>query len=245
MYAPERIQKEKRMLRAITFDCWGTLVDARHTLMSPRVAYLREHLPGRDPVHVATAYEESLAQFTQVEKLGFSLSVPSVLSLTLDTLGTTLLPCDFDAVVRHWEEVILSDPPALLEGVPEVLATLQSRGLLLAVISDTGLSPGRVMRQLFAGYGILPYFEVLAFSNEVGVTKRRLQPFRGVLAALGVLPEQALHVGDVPDTDLRGAHQAGLRAALLLQNARRPEGIPLADLVLEHITELPAAVQGL
>jgi putative hydrolase of the HAD superfamily len=233
------------MLRAITFDCWGTLVDARHTLMAPRVTCLCEHLPGCDPTRVAAAYEESLAQFAEVEKVGFSLSVPSILSLALDALGTTLSVHDFDAVVQYWEEAILNDPPELLEGASEVLATLQSRGLALALISDTGLSPGRVMRQVFARHGVSQYLRVWTFSNEVGVTKRRPQPFRRTLAELGVRPEEALHVGDVPDTDLRGAHQAGLRAALLLQNARRPEGIPLADLVLEHIAELPDAIRGL
>ena len=63
--------------------------------------------------------------------------------------------------------------------------------------------------------------------------------------ALGVSPHEALHVGDLPETDIRGGRAAGYRTALLLEVSDRRDGIADADLVLDRLTELPAAVATL
>lgn len=227
------------MIRGITFDCWGTLVDARYSRASQRIAYLCERLSNCDPQEVTRAYQGGQAQIAQIDTLGLGWTAPCMLSLTLDALGTSLSPRDYADTVQYWEEALLDDPPELLEGVPEVLHTLRARDLAIGLISDTGLSPGRVLRRVLKRRGILHYFEHCTFSNETGVTKRRPQAFLLTLRALRVPPNQALHVGDLPETDIRGAHQVGMRTALLLQNTQHREGIPLADLVLEQIGELP------
>ncbi len=233
------------MLRAITLDCWGTLLDLGHTNARQRIDYLCAYLPEHAPECVAQAYQESWTLFAQVERLGFSLSAAAMLSLTLDSLGTALLPSEHMDVVRYWEEVILDCPPPWLEGVPETLRALRELGFNLALISDTGMTPGRVMRRVLEQAGLLEFFSHCTFSNELGVTKRRPQAFTSTLAQLGVSPTEALHVGDLPETDIRGAKAIGMRAALLLQNNPRPEGIPLADLVLEKISDLPEALKSL
>lgn len=233
------------MLKAITLDCWGTLLDLKHTNADQRIDYLCAHLPGQARERVAQAYEESWQLFAQVESLGFSLSAATMLSLTLDNLGITLRPVDQANVVRYWEEIILDWPPPPLEGVSETLDALHQRGLKLALISDTGMTPGRVMRRVLEKAGLLRFFSHCTFSNELGVTKRRPQAFRSTLAELGVSPTEVLHVGDSPETDIRGAKAVGMRAALLLQNNPRPDGIPLADLVLDRITDLLPALQNL
>jgi FMN phosphatase YigB (HAD superfamily) len=107
------------------------------------------------------------------------------------------------------------------------------------------MTPGRVMRRVLERAGILGFFSHCTFSNELGVTKRWRQAFTSTLASLGVPPGEALHVGDSPEADLRGAKAVGMRAALLLQNNPHPEGIPLADLVLDKITDLPGMLDNL
>jgi putative hydrolase of the HAD superfamily len=233
------------MLRAVTFDCWGTLVDLGHTNAQERIAHLCRLLPDRAQECVAQAYEATWRLFGQVELLGFSLPASTMLSLTLDELGATLQPGQRADVLRYWEEVVTTSPPRLLEGVPEALGDLRARGLRLGLISDTGMTPGRVMRRVLERAGILAHFGHCTFSNELGVTKRRPQAFLATLAALDVSPGEALHVGDQPETDIRGAKAVGMRAALLLQNNPRPEGRALADLVLERIADLPDALDRL
>jgi len=232
------------MLRAITFDLWGTLIDAKHSLVPQRLEYLAQLVPGRSLEQIEEAYSRAEEQFGAVTNLGFPYCTQTLLSLTLDALGVCLAPCLFEQALLQWKEILLGDPPALLEAVPEVLAILRQRGLRMALISDTGLTPGYVMKQILTDYGLTKYLDQLTFSDAMGVTKRHAQIYRVTLAALGVRAEETLHVGDSPTTDILGAQAVGLRGALLLQNNPQPEGIPHADLVLQHIRDLPDAVRG-
>ncbi|OGO05648.1 MAG: hypothetical protein A2Y73_05100 [Chloroflexi bacterium RBG_13_56_8] len=176
------------MIRGITFDCWGTLMDAKYTYAAQRIAYLGERLPGLPYDDITRAYRHGESQIAQIEDWGMGWSTTSVLSLTLDALGVSLSPRDFADTVRYWEEAVLDDPPPLLEGIPEVLEILRSRGLSLGVICDTGLSPGHVLRRVLAQRDILHYFEHCTFSNETGVNKRRPLAFLLTLKALRFRP---------------------------------------------------------
>lgn len=233
------------MLRAVTFDCWGTLVDATHSTKPERVALLHHHLPEVEAERISAAYDAAVAQFIAVSEHGFSLSTATVLSLTLDHLGVTLSPSVQAATLRFWEDTVLYNPPPRLDGALEALRFLRRRGLGIGLISDTGVTPGRVVRRMFYQLGLLPLFDWLTFSDEIGVTKRHAQPFVSTCRALGVRPSEALHIGDLLETDIRGAHAAGMRAALLLQNSNRREGIPEADIVLEQWDQLPAVLAPL
>ncbi len=232
------------MLRAVTFDLWGTLIDAGHNLVPQRLEYLAQFLPGRSLEQAKEAYRKADEQFSAITNLGFPYCTATMLSLTLDAMETSLPPHRFEQALQHWKEILFGNPPPLLDAVPEVLSTLHSRGLRLALISDTGLTPGYVMRRVLTDYGLTKYLEHLTFSDAVGVTKRRAQIYLTTIHALGVRPGETLHVGDSPATDILGAQAAGLRGALLLQNNPQPAGIPYADLVLNHIRELPEAVRN-
>ena len=78
--------------------------------------------------------------------------------------------------------------------------TIRAHGLALGVISNTGRTPGRVLRRLLAATGFLPCFDVLAFSDEAVVRKPAAAIFRRVLDQTGVDPAGAVHVGDDPVT---------------------------------------------
>ena len=230
------------VIRAVTFDFWGTLVDGRHDLRRQRAELLCGYLRGCAVAMAEDAYAKGWADFGRGIALGYGLPPSTVLSATLDALGATLTPPVRTAVQRALEELILSNPPALLPGAREVLQKLRRRGLLIGIISDTGTSPVRVLRQFLAQEGMLALFDWLTFSNETGVTKRRPQAFTSTLGALGVAPGDALHAGDLPETDIEGARKAGLHTALVLESSGRRDGIPLADLVLERLSDLPEAL---
>lgn len=224
-------------LAAITFDCWGTLLDSAHDLASERVGQLVNQLPSSDGPSVAGAYRHALERYREIEGLGFSLGAASVLSMTLDALGASLSPRAFDTTVRDWEEALLRLPPPVLDDALGVLAALRRQGVRIALISDTGLTPGRVMRLVLDRVGLLQHIEWCAFSNELGVTKHQPQPFVATLYALGIAPETALHVGDTCATDITGAKRVGMRAAW-----RRPLGAnaecAAADITLSSLQEL-------
>ena len=76
-----------------------------------------------------------------------------------------------------------------------------------------------------------PFFEQVAVSHLEGVEKPDPLIFRRVLRRMDVGPEKALHVGDVPELDLRGARAAGIDAILVDRKGKvDPRLRPLADL---------------
>ncbi|HHX65584.1 MAG TPA: HAD family hydrolase [Chloroflexi bacterium] len=230
------------MLKAVTLDFWGTLVDAHHDLSDERIDFLAGYIREYPRERVAEAYQDSARIFLQALHEGMGLRAATMLSMTLDRLGATLTPPEYEMTLRFWEEALLVSPPRILDGACEVLRELRARGFFVALISDTGLTPGVVVRRMLQERGLLAMFDWLTFSSDTGVTKKTLYAFTGTLRALGVAPQHALHVGDT-ETDVRGAHAAGMRAALVLESSGHREVAPLADLVLPRLQDLCSALQ--
>ncbi|MHB1296049.1 MAG: HAD family hydrolase [Anaerolineae bacterium] len=227
------------MLRAVTFDYWGTLVDAGYDRSPQRFRFLARYLRGTSPEQIAASYQSARDAFDGLRAAGFGPPSAGLLSLTLDGLGAALRPDIFLSVLRYWEETTLDEPPQVLPGAIEAIRAVRAQGLFVGLISDTALTTGRVLRQVLQRAGMLTLFDAVAFSDELGVTKGCRQPFAYTLRALGVPPQMALHVGDQPETDIHGAQLAGMQAALLLQNGHRHDGAGRADHVLETISALP------
>ncbi|MFO7696394.1 MAG: HAD family hydrolase [Anaerolineae bacterium] len=233
------------MLKAVTLDFWGTLVDDRHGGAAARIDALAKVLPGVSRERVSAAYTVAWARFMEAGADGWGLAPAALLSMTLDELAATLRPPAYQAVLSYWETAHVAHPPRLLPGVRDMLVELRRQGLLIALISDTGATPGSGLRDYLAIHGLRSLLDWVTFSNETGVTKRQPQAFRVTLAALGVEAHHALHVGDTPATDICGAQAAGLRAALTVEihDRRSPDCHP--DFVLEHLADLPAALARL
>lgn len=234
------------MLKAVTLDFWGTLIDDRRSGSEARVDVLLNLLPGLSRERAAAAYATAWSRFLEAGSYGWGLPPASILSMALDELGATLRPPAYDAALSAWEQAHLLQQPRLVPGVREMLISLRQRGLLVGLISDTGATPGAVYREYMAVQGIRTLFDWLSFSNEIGVTKRQPQAFRLTLAALGVSPAETVHVGDTPATDILGAQAAGLRAGLTIEVHDRRAGNPCQPhFVLERLCDLPAALDGL
>jgi len=233
------------MLKAVTLDFWGTLANDRSSGAQARIEALGAVLPARTPAQVAEAYRLAWARFQEAGAHGWGLPPAALLSMTLDGLSATLRPPEYDHVLAVWETAHLRYPPLLLPEVPETLRALRRQGLLVALISDTGATPGSGLREYLVQQGIRALFDWLTFSKETGVTKRQPQAFLCTLAALGVRPEEAFHLGDTPASDVLGAQAAGLYAGLTIElhDRRSPDCQP--DLVVERLRDLPEALKQL
>lgn len=98
---------------------------------------------------------------------------------------------------------------ALPEDTRSTLEELRRRDLKLGVITN-----GQSVRQRckIAALGLERAFDVVLVSEEEGVRKPDAEIFRRALARCGVAASEALFVGDHPVADVRGAHDAGLKA---------------------------------
>jgi putative hydrolase of the HAD superfamily len=114
-----------------------------------------------------------------------------------------------------FEEAILEIPATLVEFAKDAVE-LAAQNYRLGIISDTGYSPGRALRELLRREGILHYFDVLAFSDEIGVAKPCPDAFRLVEGRLNFKSSEMLHIGDTEGRDIIGARSAGWQSALFI-----------------------------
>jgi len=230
------------MLRAVTFDFWKTLYQDA-TGREPRLRLLGEALARHNHVRtqdeLEAAYRHGWRVWNRIwREEQRSIPLDRWLDEVLGTLQASLSGETLRRLKRDVEEIHLAwEKPHLVGGVADVLPAVASR-YRLGLISDSGLTPGRILRQVMARDGILDCFDVLTFSDEVGAAKPAPEPFLHTLKLLGVAPEETVHVGDLPETDIAGAKAVGMKAILFLGISRREDGLDRADAAFERYDAL-------
>jgi HAD superfamily hydrolase (TIGR01509 family) len=92
-----------------------------------------------------------------------------------------------------------------------VLAELRAEGCRLGVISNAA---GDVS-DLLARHDLAGSLDSIVDSSRVGVEKPDPAIFRLALRELGIQPDDAIHVGDLPAVDVAGARAAGIDPVLI------------------------------
>jgi len=100
----------------------------------------------------------------------------------------------------------LSMQGALMPGVRETLEALKGK-TRFALVSN---GSGRVQEARLAIGGIIDYFPVRVYSRDEGVAKPDPRILSITLERLGVLPEQAVFVGDSAKSDMAAAQAVGV-----------------------------------
>jgi putative hydrolase of the HAD superfamily len=236
------------MLKAITFDLWTTLIEPVD-YREPRVEYIGHVLESngcaRGLQERRSAYDLSLQKFCDVWQNDHRhMSSAARLGLIMSALNVELNQEDFNRVVRQCEEVVLSAPPPLVPGAEMVIHELH-RSYKIGLICDSGMSPGRVMRQVLEYYRLLPLFSATVFSDELGYTKPHRRMFDTALEMLGIRPNEGLHIGDLLRTDVAGAQAAGMKAVWFNQDKGQPdEAAIIPDYEITELSTVLTIVDG-
>jgi putative hydrolase of the HAD superfamily len=248
------------VIRAVTFDFWQTMADdapdnlaaQRRLRIEALHAAVREVGLGLDFEEVEVGYERSQglleAQFWNAHRdPGFPEQVALVLDCVAPGAAPRVTGARWDALLRAYADPVLRLPPLLCPGAAEAVRRLAARGLPLGIVSNTGRTPGTVLRQYLERHDLLRHFRALSFSDEVGVRKPDTEIFRGTLAKLGpearIVPPEIAHVGDNPHADVEGALGVGMRAVHYAAGGR--PGSERADLVITDLATLPERLAAL
>jgi putative hydrolase of the HAD superfamily len=177
---------------------------------------------------------------------------PSTLELVNYFWKKLNLPNDNTSIQRIADTFaysILAHPPKLVSGVKESLDII-SKDYQLGIVSDTGFSPGTILKKLLEKENILEYFTAFSFSDETGVSKPHEKAFKTVLDNFDCEPELALHIGDIEKTDIIGAKNLGMKAIRFDGDSSRylikenPEET-LADYKTGDWSEIPKLIKKL
>ncbi|SHG51576.1 putative hydrolase of the HAD superfamily [Thermosyntropha lipolytica DSM 11003] len=227
------------MFKAVTFDFWNTLYKppAVKEAGRQRINLFHNYLLSlginveRREVKEGFLKAWDVAHKKQREE-GLDITPKGHLHIILEHLKIKLTPEEEKKAYTIYTETLLDYPPVLNDDVKEVLPLLKAR-YKLAVICNTGITPGKNLRQLMKKDAILDFFDFLVFSDEVGFAKPSDRIFNFTLKNLGVENKQAAHVGDDILTDMWGAKNAGMTTVWLA-----PEGEEKFSYVDYHILRL-------
>ena len=246
-------------IRGITFDFWDTIV--RDDTDEPKRA--AAGLPTKAQARVSTFVEEVLAHHPSIGEAAAKAALehanatfrhnwkvehhtPCVaerLAVGFDHLGIDRTS-GFDGLVDAWEMMEVDISPDLVPGIEGCLKRLQGR-YKIGIISDAIVTPGTGLRQILRNYGLFQYFDHFVFSDEAGAAKPAALVFDVATAGLGVAANELAHVGDRPANDIAGPNAYGSHSVLYTGVIdRRASGDPVASIHVEHMDDLPDAIEG-
>lgn len=184
---------------AVTIDGYGTLL----RLVDP-IPKLLPLAPGKSASEIRAALEAEMEYYLDHslegrDEPGLARLRADCTAVFNDALGSKLTPDEYIGALEFES----------LPGVAETLRRLRAHGLALAVVANWDFGLHEHLRH----QGLYHWFDTVVTAAEVGARKPHPRPFQEALRRLGVDPARALHVGDLPADDERGAAAAGMRFA--------------------------------
>lgn len=149
------------------------------------------------------------------------------------------LSAEAEKVARAYEEN-LSQGHYFLPGAEEALKSLSKKYKLYLASNGTA----RVQAGRLKSAGIIPYFQEIFVSEEMGYNKPDPAYFDACFARIpGFRKERAMMVGDSLTSDILGGIQAGIATCWV--NPHRKTGSIRPDYEIESITQLEALLKNL
>jgi len=236
-------------LKLITVDFWNTLFDSSNGINrnSARQHVFAGEIAKLDVKVSQEEFQNAIqASWEFFNNIWMNKQRTPACYETIEYLWNYLkLPNKPDAILevaRSFSESILEHPPKPMDGALETLTILKKEGYKIGLISDTGFTPGSILKQVMADANLLDIFDSFSFSDETGVSKPNPKAYLKILGQYNFSPELALHVGDIEKTDVVGAKSLGMKAIRFngdetaVMNKENPK-ISAADAEIFHWSE--------
>jgi putative hydrolase of the HAD superfamily len=235
------------MIAAVAFDLWETLITdspaSSRQQERLRLSRMEEVLRARGHGTVADRIEHAYrALWHRCQELYWSQDrdVPCRRQIEHFLEALELAPSAFDeamlAELEHaYAHAALEVLPAAVDGAAETLAALKERGFGVGLISNTGRTPGSVLRSILGELGLAQSIDAMVFSNEHGHCKPRPSIFEELRRSLGVRYDEMVFVGDNLYADVHGAQRCGMRAVHFDPPVRGTAVAPHVDHGLEIV----------
>jgi putative hydrolase of the HAD superfamily len=246
-------------VRVVSFDLWDTVFmddsdepKRKQMGLPPKPVerrnlvhqYLSKHAP-IDRALVDAAFNTADAAFREVwHNQHRTWPVAVRLGVILTGLKRELPAEELKELVSLHEDMELKVRPDLVPGVEEALRKLAEK-YTLVVVSDAIFSPGRALRELLAGYGLLDYFSGFVFSDEAGCSKPAPEVFHRAAALGRCQLNEIVHIGDREHNDVAGPQSLGARAVLITAAIDRGSKNTKADALCRSYDQLPAIIESL
>jgi putative hydrolase of the HAD superfamily len=237
------------MLKAVAFDLWETLITDTPELSRRqerlRMSRMEEILTRRGHGALADRIEHAYRSlWHKCQELYWSADrdIPCRRQIEhfLDELQLDAHSFDDETLseLEHaYAHAALEVLPATVNGAPETLRELKTRGFGIGLISNTGRTPGYALRSILDALGLSASIDVMVFSNEHGTCKPQPSIFEELRRGLGVPYEEMMFVGDNLYVDVHGAQRCGMRGVHFVPPVRGTAIAPPVDHGLEIVPD--------
>jgi len=241
-------------IKAVTFDLWETLLFEEDGAGAQRTVARCRNLAqtltklGMDTSveQVSNALEKTIELLLNVwdenKDLTHNDQLQSIIRIVSDRakIDEKWLPELSKAYVSPLYEV----PPYLNPDAPRVLQWLQKKRKKIGLVSNTGITPGFELREFLLRIGVSQYFDVMVFSDEVGIRKPDPRIFYLAARKLETKPCDMVHVGDNLKSDVWGAKSAGFKAIHLSADEGRDKTAEKDPKSLQELSRTLGKLQG-
>jgi putative hydrolase of the HAD superfamily len=240
----------RNSIDTVTFDLWFTLIahDDRYDdlLREYRCSGIARALreAGREVTRedIDAAFESSGRYLEERWSAYRDVDTDEQVGILLRCMGIEPGAGLVAAVADPYANAVLHVEPFVVDGALEALRAVRDSGLRLALISNTGRTPGAAMRKVMGRLGLLDFFEVTTFSNEAGYLKPDARIFELTLSRMGATAGRTVHVGDHPVLDVRGAKNYGMRSIHVLRHAGKGKADCEPDARIDTLYDLPDTI---
>ncbi|MDE2843623.1 MAG: HAD family hydrolase [Chloroflexota bacterium] len=244
-------------ITAVTFDLWQTLlldnpergrIRSQARLAGTRDALARagQHFTIED---IDEAYRAGVRRCQEIRETHRDVTFLQQVQIFVNHISPRLVERissdTFHEIAHCYSESFFEHPPGPHPEGVRVLQNVQNMGLRMGMISNTGMTPGVSFRRFLDEHGMLEYFDVLTFSDEVGYSKPSCEIFNLTLSKLGSTPAQAIHVGDHFTNDVAAARSCGLKAIWIDSFSEMPDQVDPEsepDVTVSSLGEVPDAI---
>jgi HAD superfamily hydrolase (TIGR01549 family) len=205
--------------KAVFFDLGGTLLVMRRDRILSKVLSEQGRAVGLETIHSAYVKVESW----WLSVYGNRALTPEQTNEAYRDLDAKVFltlfpgedPSEADRVSKlarqRWPELEKTVPLELYPDAEPLLAKLVDDGYTCALVSNAPPDTDRVVEAL----GLKRYLKHVVISGIVGYSKPHPEIFRIAMRDAGVQPDQVIHVGDLYESDVVGAKNAGIEGVLI------------------------------
>ncbi|HRF95066.1 MAG TPA: HAD family hydrolase [Aggregatilineales bacterium] len=241
------------MLKAILFDLddtlidWGNFSEDWELVERPRLMGVYGYLSqfgkprGTFEEFVKSFFRHSREAWNNARNTHVAPHLVKILTMATQDMGYAPVQWDVDECLDayDWQAVPYVK---VFPDVPEALALFRHHGLRTGIITNA-FQPMKLRDIELEQHGLLQYFPECRYSAaDVGYLKPHPSVFNKALAELGILPHEAVFVGDNPSADIGGAQGVGMKAIMRVLEKKRAfaGGLIMPDAEVYSLTEIPS-----